>query len=114
MWTANIVSVKGDLVFTRNEKNELKAAAIILIMDGLPSAQYKLTATIQTLDVLSMDQAEEQERGWTIGVRSSNYIVEHDSRGSLHPRKHVFEVLSNCTVINKTWPPGLSVLQPML
>ena len=99
MWTANIVSLRGDLVFTRNEKNELKAAVIVLIMDGLPSAQYKLTATISGSPV---DQAEEQDSGWTIGTRSSNYIVEHDSRGSLHPRKHVFEVLSNCTVFNKT------------
>ena len=47
---------------------------------------------------------------WELGLRNTNFIVEHDSRGSLHLRKHVFQILESGIMINETWPPLIAAL----
>ena len=96
--------MKGSFVATTNSKNELghgSLAVICLDLEGLPSGQYDQRAIIKTLGA-------DQSIGWQIAWRSTKFIVEYDSRGSLHPRKHVFEVLVNSAVVNKLSTQALS------
>ena len=76
-------------------------------------AHAKLTQSLLTGRIrarISDSTLQFDEHILDLGVRSANFIVEHDSRGSLHPRKHVFEIMENGILINETWPPLIDAL----